>query len=241
MQYIPIKTSVMQPPQDDLFSLLDEALIDVQEGDLILVTSKIVAIHQGRCIHFSDVSEKRALVEQEAEQWIEGHPQYAQSPIAIKYGAMFYGAGIDESNSGEYYSLLPETPFEAARDIWQYVIEKHAVKNVGIIITDSHSMPLRYGTLGISIGFWGFHPIDDHVGKKDLFFRTIRLSSTSIVDAVSAGAAAVTGEADECTPVTIARGVPHVRFTKEDTRDEILIPHKDDIYYPVTKVFFEKD
>lgn len=241
MEYLPIKTRVMNPPQDNIFEVLDEYLTDVQENDLILITSKIVAIHQGRCVSFDDAPDKRVLVEQEAEYWVEGHRKYSQSPLAIKYGAMFFGAGIDESNSGDYYTLLPSKPFDAAQEIWEYITQKHDLKNVGVIITDSHSQPLRRGCLGISIGLWGFHPVDHHIGKPDLFGRIMRLSSTNIADAVSAGAAAVVGESDECTPVTVVRGVPNVRFTKSDVRHEILMPPEDDIYYPVTKIFYEKD
>lgn len=238
MQYIPIKTRIMMPPQDDLFSVLDESLIDLEEQDLLLVTSKIVAIHQGLCIPIESV-DKRKLVEQEAEHWIEAPAQYKDSPLAIKYGAMFFGAGIDESNSNNTYTLLPHEPFAAAKEIWQYVTKKHHLKELGVIITDSHSLPMRKGVLGISIGLWGFHPVDHHVGKKDLFGRVLQLSSTNIADAVSAGAAAVSGEADEGTPIVIARNVPNVVFTTADIRHEMLIDPKDDIYSTLLKPFFE--
>jgi hypothetical protein len=49
MQVIPIKTRVLTPPQDDLFAVLDEYLTDVQEGDIIAISSKVVALHEGRC------------------------------------------------------------------------------------------------------------------------------------------------------------------------------------------------
>ena len=240
MHYIPVKTRIMRPPQDDLFQVLDESLADVREKDIVLITSKVVAIHQGRCV-FREGADKRSLVEAEAEYLIEGYRQYAESPLAIKYGAMFYGAGIDESNSGDYYTLLPDTPYESSKAIWKFLTQKFQLKNIGVIITDSHSQPLRRGCLGISIGVWGFHPINHHVGKQDLFGRTIRLSSTNIADTVSAGAATVSGEAAECTPIVIARNVPNVRFTKQDTRHEILMPPEDDIYYPITRVFYERD
>jgi len=241
MQYLPIKTRRLNPPQDDLFSVLDESLINLKEEDLVLITSKVVAIHQGRSLAFKDAPAKRELVEQEAEEFIEGHNKYFSSPLAIKYGAMFYGAGIDESNSGEYYTFLPDEPFEAAKEIWQYLKEKHKLEKLGVIITDSHSLPLRRGVSGISIGNWGFHPINNHVGKRDLFGREMKLSSTNISDSVSAGAAAVSGETDESTPLVIAREVPNVVFTDQDTRDEVLVAPEDDIYYPVTKIFYEKD
>lgn len=238
MHYIPIKTKIMQPPKDDLFSLIDEYLVDVQEEDIILVTSKVVSIHQGRCLPLSAIPSKRDLVIQEAEHYIDGAIKYNNSPLAIKYGALFYGAGIDESNADGHYILLPEKPFDFAELLHRYVRERHQVNSIGIIITDSHSLPLRRGCMSISIGHWGFHPILHHAGKADLFGRILKLSSTNIADALSAGASVVTGEADECLPVTIARDVSNVTFTNQDTRHEILIPAEDDIYYPLLKPFF---
>jgi F420-0:gamma-glutamyl ligase len=238
MQYIPIKTRVMSPPEDDLYSVLDESVTDLQEGDLVLVTSKVVAIGQGKCIPIDSI-EKRELVEQESEYLIEGHPKYQSSPLSIKYGALFFAAGIDESNANGHYIPLPDNPYEEAREIWEYLRKQHSIEKLGVIITDSHSVPLRAGCSGISIGFWGMHPVTDHVGKKDLFGYEMQYSSTSIVDTVAAGAAAVCGETAESTPIVIARAVPNVRFTEEDTREEILISGEDDLYYPLLKPFYE--
>jgi dihydrofolate synthase / folylpolyglutamate synthase len=239
MEILPIKTRVMVPPKDDLFSLLDEGLTCVKEKDIILVTSKVVAIHQGRCVPVEG-TDKRQLVESEAEYWVEGHEKYNLSPLAIKYNAMFYAAGIDASNSNGYYTLLPDEPSLAAKEIWQYVREKHQLNEVGVIISDSHTVPLRWGCIGISIGFWGFNPLERHAGKTDLFGRTLQFSSTNIVDGIAAAAGVIAGEADEATPIVIARDVPNVVFTDVDTSNELSLEPEDDIYAPILKVFFEK-
>lgn len=239
MQYIPVKTRIMQPPKDDLYDLLDEYLIGVQEGDMILITSKIIAIHQGRCAPLTE--DKRALVEKEAEAWIEGNKKYAASPLSVKYNALFYAAGIDESNSGDYYTFLPEHPYETAREIWKYITEKHCISNVGVIITDSHTQPLRWGVQGISIGSWGFVPVNHHRGKKDLFGRELKLTSTNIPDSIAAGGTILSGEADECTPIIIVRDVPEVVFTAEDRRNDLLVDAEDDLFYPMLKLFYEQD
>ncbi len=231
----------MQPPQDDLFQLLNESLNDVQEGDIVIITSKVVAIHEGRCIPISEAITKRELVEQEAEYMFEGQTKYDNSPLAIKFGALFYGAGIDESNADGHYILLPEKPFDSAYTIWKFLREKFQITNLGVIVTDSHSLPLRRGCLSVSIGHWGFHPVEHHAGKPDLFGRKLTISSTNIPDALSAGATLITGEADECIPVTVVRDLPNIRFTTHDTRHEILIPPEDDIYFPLLKPFFNKN
>ena len=232
MEYIHVKTRVMHPPQDDLYEVLDASLTDVHDGDVVLVTSKIVAIHQGRCVPI-DGTDKDKLVDEEADYRIDR--SYFKYPITIKYNTFLAAAGIDASNSGEYYALLPEDPFGAAKEIWEYLRKKHKVENLGVIITDSHHIPFRTGAMGISISFWGIEPVDFHQGKPDLFGRPIEASSTNMVDTIAAGGAIVSGEVDECHPVVIARNVPNLVFTDKDVRHKLLVPPHNDMY----KVLFE--
>jgi F420-0:gamma-glutamyl ligase len=66
MQFIPLKTRPLLPPHDDLFTVLHESLTEVQDGDIVFITSKIVAIHQGRCISTKNIA-KKDLIKQEAD------------------------------------------------------------------------------------------------------------------------------------------------------------------------------
>lgn len=229
----------MQPPKDDLFALFDESLTDVKEGDIVLITSKIVSIHQGRCVPIGSV-EKRDLVEQEADYLVDFKERLTQSPLAIVHHSLFYAAGIDESNADGHYVLLPKKPFDIAEEIWSYLQTKHGLQNVGVVITDSHSQPLRIGATGISLAWWGFHPVESHKLKKDLFGRSIHFSVTNIVDALAAGASVVCGETDESTPIVIARAVPNISYTKQDTRHELFKSQKEDIYYPLLRPFYDQ-
>ena len=239
MQYLPIKTRRLNPPQDDLYGVLNESIKELQEGDVVLVTSKIVSIHQGLCIPVSE-ADKRELVKEEADYLIDGHENYRLSPLAIKHNALFYAAGIDESNADGHYILLPKKPFEVAERIWDFLTSKHGLENLGVIITDSHSVPLRTGAIGVSIGWWGIHPSESHQGKKDLFARPLSFSSTNIVDCLAAGAGAVCGESNESTPITIVRGVPNLRFTRENTQNVLFCSQKEDIFYPLLKHFYKE-
>lgn len=240
MHFIPIKTRILQPPQDDLFSVLDESVANLQNGDVVLITSKVVSIHQGRCVPFKD-TDKRALVESEAEYWVEGHTHFSKSPLTIKYGALFYGAGIDESNGNGFYVLLPEKPHEMAKEIWQHLKTKHKLNELGVVITDSHSLPLRWGCISVSIGWWGIHALKNYREKTDLFGREMRLSTTNVVDSVVAGATVVTGEGDESTPIVIVRDVPGLKYTDVDTRRDLEVSPTDDLYYPILKPFYEQE
>jgi len=240
MEYIPIKTRVMNPPQDDLFAVLDEYLTDVQEGDLVLITSKVVAIHQGRCVPIEG-TDKVELIKEEADYMID-MPSYDAPfpPLTISNFTILGAAGIDSSNSGDYYVLLPKRPFDTAEDIWNHLKKKLGFDNFGVIITDSRSNPMRYGCTGVALAWWGFHPIESHKAKVDLFSRPIKWSVTNIVDAVASGSAAVSGEVDECTPIVIARNTPNLRFVNRDTRHEVFKSEKEDLFYPLLKPFYDQ-
>lgn len=239
MQYIPIKTRVMQPPKDDLFEVLDESPLEIQKGDLILITSKVVAIHQGRCVPAED-ADKAELIKQEADYMIEMDAFDSPfPPLTITNFTILGAAGIDASNADGHYVLLPKRPFDIAEDIWNHLKQICNHEEFGVIITDSRSQPMRYGATGVSLAWWGFHPIESHKAKTDLFGRPIRFSVTNIVDAVAAGSSAVSGETNESTPIVIARDVPNLQFVNRDTRHEVFKSEKEDLFYPLLKPFYE--
>ena len=233
MQLLPIKTRIINPPQDDLFEVFDEYLTDVQEGDVVLVSSKIVAISEGRCIKGDDV-DKDALVRDEAVFLIER--DYWKSPITVMHNAFIGTSGIDESNTGGYLVFLPEDPFASAKGIHAYLKKRFTLQNVGVIITDSHSQPMRFGASGISVGFWGVAPIKDCRGETDLFGREMKIETANIIDGLAAGATVVMGEVAECQPVVIARDVPDLVFTEEDMKDHLFVAFEEDTF----RVLYEK-
>jgi dihydrofolate synthase / folylpolyglutamate synthase len=234
----PIKTRIFNPPKDDLYQILDEYLTDVRERDLVAVTSKVVAIHEGRCIPM-DTIDKPTLIRREAEYLLD--TEYRPHPLTVKYHALISSAGIDESNGDGYYVLLPTDPYRHAREIHRYLKNRFGLNSVGVIITDSHSLPFRYGAMSVSIGSWGFKPVESHIGKPDLFGRPMKYSSTNIVDSLSAACALVSGECDEAQPIVVLRDVPNIVYTEEDVRDELLIPREEDIYKVLYKDFKKPD
>lgn len=227
MEYIAVPTRVLQPPQDDLFAVLDAALPPLQERDIVVVTSKVVSIHEGRCVPITG-TKKEALVAAEADLIIP-RPYWA-TPLTITRNAFLGAAGIDESNGNGYYILLPEDAFVSAERIHSYLRKRTGLSEIGVLITDSVSMPLRYGATGIAIAWWGFAPLQDHIGREDLFGRQIRAERSNLVDGLAAGATVVGGEVNECIPVVIARAVPGVTFVTGNTRDHLFSPYEDDTF-----------
>ncbi|MEX0934786.1 MAG: coenzyme F420-0:L-glutamate ligase [Candidatus Paceibacterota bacterium] len=239
MQLIPVKTKRFEPPQDDLISEIDTVLEErIQDGDVLVVTSKVVSIHEGRCTPVEGV-EKEELVRDEADLYI--NEVDSRWPIVLKDNAFLVGAGIDESNADEHYILLPKNPFESAERIYSYIQSRFKLKDIGVLVVDSHSIPLRYGTVGVALGWWGFEPVTHFTGKPDLFGRSARFSRINVADALAVSAVFLMGEMDEQTPLCIARDIPHIEFTARDTSGNLFIPHREDIYWPLIKRFYESD
>lgn len=233
MQFLPIQTRVLQPPNDDLFAVLDESLPELKEKDIVVVSSKVVAIGEGRCVAKGDFN-KETHIKNEA-QLVIPRP-YWGAPLTVTNNVMVSSAGVDLSNSADFYTLLPKNPFKSAKAIHRYLSKKHGLTNVGVIITDSRSEPCRYGAVGVSIGFWGIEPLISHVGKTDLFGRKIRVARSNVVDGLAAGAVVVMGEVDEATPIVIARDVPNAQFVTGNQREKLFCRFEDDTF----RVLYEK-
>ncbi|PJE75508.1 putative folate metabolism gamma-glutamate ligase [Candidatus Uhrbacteria bacterium CG10_big_fil_rev_8_21_14_0_10_48_11] len=242
MEIRTIRTRAFEPPRDDVYRLIDESVSELKDGDILCVSSKIVAIHQGRCIKITDSVNKDELITKEAERYIpRSRVPHALAVLAIKEHTLIASAGIDESNGHGYYILWPEQPYAFARELRARLKEKWNLNNLGVVLTDSHTIPLRYGVVGISIGFAGLHPVKSYVGTADIFGRPFHMSRTNVVDAIAAIAVLHMGEGNEQTPLAVLRDVPHVTFSEQNEEAALLVPPEDDIYRPLLDCFSESN
>ncbi|HEU4677325.1 MAG TPA: coenzyme F420-0:L-glutamate ligase [Candidatus Paceibacterota bacterium] len=233
MKFIPTRTSVLEPPRTDLPTFLDESIRNLEDEDVVIITSKVVAISEGRYVRM-DAANKDDLVRAEADYIYE---RQGRKPLTVVHHALISAAGIDESNGFGHYVLLPKDPFESARRIRTHLMARFSLRELGVVITDSHSLPCRYGAMSVSIGSWGFEPVESHVGRRDLFGRVMRYSSLNIADSIAAASALVSGECDERTPVIIARDVPNLVFSDACPREKLFVPFDEDIYEPLFREF----
>lgn len=227
MQFIPVKTRTLQPPEDDLFSVFEESLPPLKNGDVVLVTSKVVSIQEGRCVPAKEVNIDE-LKTKEADVVIPR--PYWRSPLTIINHLLVGGSGVDKSNGAGYIILLPKTPFKNAKEIHQYLVKKFGLKELGVIITDSVSEPLRNGAVGKAIAWWGIKPLIHHKGKPDLFGRKIKVERTNVIDSIASSAVLLMGEVAEAQPLVIARDIPNLTFTDEDTKDELFTKFSEDTF-----------
>jgi F420-0:gamma-glutamyl ligase len=239
MNIQPIRTRLVRPPEDDLWDVLAGALPPVPEGAVVAVASKIVSIGEGRCVPVEAVPSKDDLIRREADRYLERD----QTPggvamLTVTRNLLAPSAGVDASNGGGYYVLWPADPAASARRIWRFLRERFGLKRVGVVVADSHSIPLRRGVVGGALASWGFHPLRDYRRTPDLFGRPLRVSQTNLPDGLAAAAVVVMGEGAEQTPVALITDVPDIRFLSRGPggpgaagrHDSLDVAPEDDLY-----------
>lgn len=210
----------------------------------MVITSKVLGIHQGRAVKIEDDSaeERNKLIMQEADWYIP--PEKRKNMhwhLTIKDSTLIADAGIDRSNGNGYYLLWPRDTKKLVIEIRRYLKKKFKIKKLGIIVIDSHLVPLRAGTMGISTAFYGFKPWRDYRGQPDIFGRKLKYTRANIVDPLAAMSSLLIGEGNERTPMLIIRDLAFVEFTDKDLTRKLLYSPYHDIYKPLLKVYRRVD
>ena len=227
MQIQAIKTKIFREG-DDLFDFIIRHIKKLPEKSVLVITSKIVALSEKRTAVFTDKKTKEKLIKSESELAIK--TKYAW--LTIKDGQVMASAGIDESNAKGKLILLPGDSYKSAQ-VLQSQLKKHfKLKNLGILITDNRTIPLRAGIVGVSLGYFGFRGIKDYRGQKDIFGRRFHFSRTDIADSLAAAAVLAMGEGNERKPLAIITDAP-IKFCQKIKKSELYINIKDDMYRPL--------
>ena len=238
IEFIPVKTRVVRAPKDDITDILNA--LAVEEGDIIFITSKILGLHQGRTVKIGDIS-KEELIRKEASHYLPYHNEKGgfNVNLTINQNVLIPAAGIDESNAGGYYVMWPEELDKLCREIRKRLMEKHHLKRLGVVATDSHTTPLRWGVTGITIGLAGVEPLRDIRGEPDLYGRPMEVTKVNLIDPLTGMAVLLMGESTECTPITILRGYAGIPFSDTASMDDFKIASDTDLYSPLLAVLDE--
>ncbi len=235
MEILPIKTRALKAPKDDLLDAIFASKMKLLDGDIVAISSKVVSIGEGATVAIEGV-DKRSLVKKHTDWYFEVPSNIHRTIFTLNKGAIVGSAGIDESNGNDHFILYPEKPFESARSIRKALMKHYGIKKLGLIITDSMSVPLRRGAIGFALSWDGFQPLNDYRKKEDLFGRRFKMELANVVDGLSAGAVAVMGEGSESTPLVVIRGA-NVTFGNKKQKDSLIVAPEDDIFAPL---FFTK-
>lgn len=223
-------------PGMKLTDILDRNLPKLEENSIVVVTSKIVSICQGRIVKNDGSVTKEELVRREAEKLVTKSIGKYDICLTIKNDTLIANAGVDESNAGGYFILWPNEPHKEAKKLWMHLRAAYRRRNLGVLITDSYLAPLRWGTRGFGLAWCGFDPLKNYIGTPDVFGRNLHMTQASLLDGLAAAAVAVMGEGNEQTPLATITDAP-VQFRKDPPtqkeRDALRISLKDDLYSPI--------
>lgn len=223
----PVKTRVFQEG-DDLLAFITDYFKKIPEKSVIVVTSKIVALAEKRTALIENARTKEKLILAESEFALP--TKYVW--LTVKDGAVMASAGIDESNGNGKLILLPKDSFRTARLLRNKLRRNYGVKRLGVLVTDSRTIPLRAGVTGVALGYAGFHGIRDYRGKKDIFGRKFKFSRVNAADSLATAAVLLMGEGSEQQPLAIIEKPP-VGFCEKIHPKELRIDIRDDMYRPL--------
>jgi len=243
MQLFSLKLPIIRkndPLLDIIINNIKNSDKELKDGDIVVISEKVVATSQGRILNLSevkDISERAKelarkydmderfveLILREASMILGG----LQHVILAKVNDfLIANAGIDQSNAGpNNVVLLPSNLRNIVWDYWKKLKDEFQIEDLGIIIADSRVQPLRVGTIGIAIATAGFEPIEDCIGREDLFKRPLEITKRAIADDLASAAQFLLGEADEQTPVVIIRGAD-IEFTDDPQRTTEMAPEE---------------
>ncbi len=220
----------------NLFKILDKTILRMGEESILVVTSKIVALCEGSSVSTQDRA-KNELIEQEADYYLPASKSKYNVTLTLKNNILTPSAGIDESNANGRYVLWPKNAQQSANAIREYLCQRFGQTKLGVIITDSKTTPLRWGTTGIALAHSGFLALNSYIGKPDIFKRMLKMTKSNIRDGLAAAAVVVMGEGNEQTPLAVIEDIPFCQFQERNPTmqeiQELVIAPEDDIYAPI--------
>lgn len=212
---------------DDLLALIIDNLqknaIALQDGDILVVTQKILSKAENRYVTLSEVTPSPRAHEVAAQSAKE--PELVEMIlreserivrcdkdvliVRHRLGHVCANAGIDRSNidDGEARILLiPENP-DASAAALRAGIKQACGADVGVLIIDSLGRAWRLGTCGICIGSAGIVALKDYRGQLDLAGRKLEVTEVAQADEIAAAASILMGPSDQSLPIALLRGL----------------------------------
>ncbi|HWV22715.1 MAG TPA: coenzyme F420-0:L-glutamate ligase [Thermomicrobiales bacterium] len=237
---------------DDLGTIIGDAIEtstgSLQDGDIVIVTHKIVSKAEGRLVALESVTPS-ALATQWANEWdkdarqVEVVLREAKRIVRMhrglilaetKHGFICANAGVDASNAGaETVCLLPDDPDASAAAIHQELTTRFfpgtdsGGRQVGVIVTDSFGRPWRNGIVNIAIGVAGISPFADYRGQHDPDGYELRASVLAVADELASAAELVMHKVHQ-RPVAIVRNYEWV--ANSGSAQELVMPHERNLF-----------
>ncbi|QVQ54381.1 coenzyme F420-0:L-glutamate ligase [Spiractinospora alimapuensis] len=207
LQILPVHGVPEIRPGDDLAEIL-AARVELRDGDVLAVTSKIVSKAEGR----ARPGPRQDAVAEETVRVVARRGDLRI--VENRQGLVMAAAGVDSSNvaAGEVL-LLPERPDDSARGLRARLRELTGA-SVAVLLTDTFGRPWRVGQTDIAIGAAGLDPLTDHRGRQDAHGNLLEVTLNAVADEIAGATELVKGKADQ-VPAAVVRGLAHL-VTAED-------------------------
>ncbi|MEM0364294.1 MAG: coenzyme F420-0:L-glutamate ligase [Candidatus Nitrosocaldus sp.] len=230
----------------DLASLILDSLevngLSLEDGDVVVVTQKIVSKAEGRVINLADVIPSEHAVEIASKyckdpRVVEVILREARKVVAIKdgviitqtrHGFVCANSAVDGSNvEGDSLTMLPLDPDASARRI-RAGLMKATGKRIAVIISDTFGRPFREGQVNVAVGIAGIKPLIDYRGLRDMYGKELRVTSIAVADEIASAAELVMGKS-KGVPLAIVRGVEY-EYSDDASINELIREESKDIF-----------
>ena len=212
---------------------------EINDGDILVFSQKIVSKNEGRMLSLSSVNPSLLangiassygkdprlieLILSESERIVR--MENGIIIVKTKHGFVCANAGIDESNVQDgYATLLPKDPDKSAI-LLKEKIEQKTRKNISVIISDTFGRPFRLGQTDVAIGIAGLEPILDYNGKPDTFGKIMRVTAIAVADEICSASELVMGKVEKC-PIVIVRNYSY-NFSNAKIQKLLRAEHDD--------------
>jgi coenzyme F420-0:L-glutamate ligase / coenzyme F420-1:gamma-L-glutamate ligase len=229
---------------DDIAALVATAVGEdaLQDGDVVVVTQKIVSKAEGRVVSLATVqpspfASRIAALHGKDPRHVEVVLRESRRIVRMDHGILIAethhgficaNAGVDASNvpGADTVVLLPEDPDGSAERLRHGLAQRLGV-NVGLIISDTFGRVWRLGQTNVAIGVSGLQPLASYVGQQDPYGYDLRVTALAVADEIAGAAELVMGKT-AAVPVAVVRGLAHL--LGEGRAQDLLRPPETDLF-----------
>ena len=217
--------------------------LTARDGDILVVTQKVVSKAEGRLVDLRTVEPRAAAVEfaaawerdaRQVEVVLRESAEVLRMERGLvisrtRHGFVCANAGVDASNTGQadFVTLLPDDPDASAAAIRAGLAELLGVDLV-VLISDSFGLPWRFGIVDVALGVAGMLALDDQRGQPDADGRQMRSTIVATADQICSAAQLASGKVSR-QPVVLVRGA-EVQRGEGNVRREVVMPPDFDLF-----------
>jgi coenzyme F420-0:L-glutamate ligase / coenzyme F420-1:gamma-L-glutamate ligase len=216
-------------PGDDLAAMLVAATPELRDGDVLVVTQKVVSKAEGKLerVDTTDPRGHKAIVERESVRILRRRGELVISET--RHGFVCANAGVDLSNVPDgWAALLPDDADRSARRLRDGIRARAGVQ-VAVVVSDTFGRPWRRGVTDVAIGCAGIGAVLDLRGTEDALGRELLVTEVAVVDELAAMADLVMGKAKGAA-AAVVRGVPASWLRAGEVRAELVRRPDEDLF-----------